>query len=106
MRREVEVIHRSDTDHKGSDKVQAPTDGGQSVLSNEFRFPVVVRRADSGVTGLVVDVDDIERAESGLDVLGDAPDERGLPCNISKYSDGEGFHDVRWKLFFLRTLAL
>lgn len=56
-----------------------------------------VRRADSGVTGLVLDVVDTERgesglgtllgedenAESGLCVLGEAA-ERGLPFTISE----------------------
>ena len=86
------------------------TDGGQSVLRSVLPESEPVRRADSGVTGLVVDVVDTERgesglgallgedenAESGLCVLGDAfAAERALPFIISEYSDGDGFHDVR-----------
>lgn len=82
-------------------------------------FPAPARSEDSGVTGLVeetVDIDPEERglvvllaeesAESGLCVFGDAADDLDLPFIVSAYSEGDGFHDVRWKLFFLRTLAL
>lgn len=39
-------------------------------------------------------------------VLGGAADTRAFPFMISWYSVGDGFQDVRWKLFFFRTLAL
>jgi hypothetical protein len=48
--------------------------------------------------------DEIE--ESGLTTLGDAPLDLDFPCRNSKYSGPEGFQEDRWKLFFLRTLAL
>lgn len=70
-------------------------------------------RAESGLALLLPDdMDDSGLETFGLSVLGlgvpgDPLAEReALPCRSSKYSCGEGFHDVRWKLFFLRTLAL
>ena len=68
---------------------------------------VVVVDTERGESGLAALLGEDEKAESGLCVLGDAPGiGRDLPCIISRCSDGDGFHDVLWKLFFLRTLAL
>ena len=66
---------------------------------------------DAGVSGLAADkVDDVvaEGGDNGLDVLyGD----KGLGDSsgrlvVSANSAGLGFHELRWKLFFFRTLAL
>ena len=65
---------------------------------------------DSGVSGLVVVAAD--GGERGLTVvdsgegIGLVPLEEGSgrPM-ISANSAGVGFHELRWKLFFLRTLA-
>lgn len=85
---------------------------GQSVLSSVFDG-FVERSADEGVTGLMDVLE--ECGESGLVPFEDV--ERGLavlarasaplrPWTVSWYSAGLGFHEERWKLFFLRTLAL
>ncbi len=64
---------------------------------------------EAGVSGLTVDGDG---GESGLVKLerGELGDiwlsvRRGRPVRAEN-SVGLGFHELRWKLFFLRTLAL
>lgn len=63
---------------------------------------LAVVAADGGDCGLVV-VENEGAGESGLSRLGGTNDR---PAICAANSAGLGFHELRWKLFFLRTLAL
>lgn len=66
-------------------------------------------RTDSGVRGLAEEAAEggdrgLAPEDNGLNMFGEVGS-GGLPV-ISANSAGVGFHELRWKLFFLRTLAL
>ena len=66
-------------------------------------------RTDPGVSGLAEDAAEggergLVSERKGLEVVGEAG--KGCRLVISANSAGVGFHEVRWKLFFFRTLAL